>query len=462
MTTAWICLSRQALDRYLIPNMFELFIFFAIVLCLQINYGAPGLQFDKVASGVWLFTVGLNFLPVLEYNNEISGRTIWLIAASHLLLVGGFQFWSRASDHPTDYQGQVGGASVVLAGLSALFILATIAANISRGTVPIVGALSGLSRTRGAYLAGEIGGTWIDQIVSVARFPALAFVSLGPLFHSRGTRQLLMLAVVTGVSLVDYSFSIGQRASVVFALIAIATCYSIIHGQKVVRYLLVGILFLPIFYWLGSSFYLARSADFGRNPEYFVSLNCANADYGDLVRDSSDELKALSLSSCYFSSPIHNFDIFLEKRGESWTHRHGRYNAAIGFPEVFEETRRSIAKYNRRMDHAENPWSTGVRDFWLDFGAATPLAFLALGGLAGSASRRRTLWNEMQLARSSFLVVAGAMTPLISPLLLRSIVYTIISAHVLEFVWRAFLRQRVSVPESHSSAELLTIHKGAV
>ena len=414
--------------------MIFLFGYFLALLVVLRRAKAPLVRFDFVATAVWLFAVTIGFLPAIEYGSGLALTTVILVISGHSALIFGFLLTTTRNRSPLAYSGGVTTASVVLAASAAFFVLMTFLGDVIRGQIPLVGSLSGLANRRNSFLDGQLEQSMSELVAGWARYPALLFVCLIPLFIKRQEKTLAIVGLLTLISLADYSFGIGQRATLVFALLSILVSFLVIYRPGITQGLLVALVLLPVVYWFGSSFYLARSSNFADNPDAFLAFNCAGAEFGSLVEDRSVNVKAFTLSSCYFSSPIHNLDQFVSDNENSWDHTWGKYNLGVLFVGEFEEERDKIEKYYNRQNHAPNPWATGLRDFWLDFRefSFVPL-FLAGAGL-GTQQRRKRLVNEFQLARTSLLALTGFLVPFLSPLIIRAIVYPVIVSFVFELI----------------------------
>ena len=422
--------------------MIYLLIYFSVVLLVLRRAKAPAVRFDFVATAVWLFAVAIGFIPAIDYGTTVSTYTIILIIAGHSAMVFGFLIATTKNRSPLRYDGEIGVASAVMAAFASFFVVTSFSSDILSGQIPLLGSLSGLANQRTSFLDGELEQSLLELVVGWARYPALLFVCLVPLFVRRGEKKMMLLGFLTLIALADYSFGIGQRTTVVFAILSMIVGYLVIYRPSITQWLLVAVALLPLVYWFGSSFYLARSTNFADDPESFLAFNCADAEFGDLVQDRSIDVKAFTLSSCYFSAPIYNFDRFVSDNDRSWDHSWGKYNLGVLFPAEFEVERDKIEKYYRRQNHAPNPWATSLRDFWLDFREFSFVPLFIAGVGLGTQQRRKVLLNEFQLARTSLLALTGFLVPFLSPLIIRAIVYPVIVSYFFEFATRLLANKK--------------------
>ena len=300
------------------------------------------------------------------------------------------------------------------------FGLATALVAVVERRLPVVGAFTRVQDSRSEYLA--LGPSPRDAILLLLSYVATVFVVLLPQYTASGQRLNAFLALGGFAAIVDFNLSIGGRAGIVFTLISMGACYLIVYRPNLgahVRGLAAVALVVVV---LGGPFVLSRNQDFARQPNLYLAYNCVDAEFANLIDEGgSNTIRALAFSSCYFSSPVHTFDMMLEE----WDRDPlmGGYNTARIDPRTFVETRAEIARFLDRRDLAPNPWAGAVRDFWLDLGAWAPIGFAYLGIAIAALTPRSVIRSELELARMALICLVGFMVPFISPLVIPQIVY---------------------------------------
>lgn len=393
------------------------------------------LRFDFAVTLVWAASIALNLVPPLVGRAAFSFATIALIITSHAGLMMGFRL--GRGRHPTfDFTGLTvarrGGAIRLLAWVTAGMVALTVVANLRRGTFPVLGSFGKVDLARTAYLAaGTDSLDPLSRLVQALKYPTLAFVALTPWLLRVGRGRLVLLAGGGLLALADASFQVGGRADLVFAVISVAGAFLFVYRVRTRTLLIAAAIGAILFFVLGSTFALTRNTNFSADQAFFIARVCPLQERGPWVSgDGSPETAALAGTLCYFVAPTHNLDDFISTY-DDWDYTWGGYNAGLVTRGSFSETRAQIAENYVRRGLAPNPWATGVRDFWLDFGYLAPVAFVPLGYGVARLSRRCQVNDPMSLMRAALLLPWAFTLPFQSPVILPSLVYPLVLVELL-------------------------------
>jgi hypothetical protein len=297
--------------------------------------------------------------------------------------------------------------------------------------------LSQLEEARAEHWArGGENANGLDQVIRIFSYAATAYIMLAPLIwrqwkelpSSRRGRLIPygLMALLSGVLLVDQSLRDAGRVLIVYLVIGGGAIYLVLFPPNLKKavFILIGVLSLAFF--LSVTFYQYRNQSFYSNPQYYIERVCAGARPEAWVISGSDALQAATISSCYFTSPVHNLDAFLLNNGQSWDHTYGLYNASIFSDENFYKIREDLSWYYGLLGQARNPWATAARDYWLDWSWWAILAFVVTGAVFGWLSRKKVFQTETDLARFGLIAIAAFFMPFQSPLINRPMLYPIV------------------------------------
>lgn len=421
--------------------MLILTVYFAALFAWLLLRKTPMFSFPFVTTAIWLTVIAISSLGMITYRTEFAYSTAIFVIACHSAMLLGFFMIRADKERPRAMTGAYA-PSQILFMLSVLFIILQAASSLSQGHIPILGSAANIQQARFEHVAGE--GNALQSIARLFAYPTIAFVILMPIYFKHRQRAFFIGAILGMLMLMDMAFAEGGRAVIVFAGIGIIAtyflCYEVTFGRRFFTAVIGAIVVIQ----LGSTFYLSRNRDFGKNPDYYIARNCIGGTAANWVREGKLATQALALSSCYITAPVRMLDDFLT--GDIINHHTlGAYNFSIIYPVKFLDTRDRIANHYRAQDMGENPWSTSMRDFWIDWGYFSVLFCVPFGALFGMMTRRSRLRSELQVARYSLAVVAAVMIPFISPLVIRYIVYPIIVTWLVAAIIRVLPTKRVKV-----------------
>jgi hypothetical protein len=387
-----------------------------------------------IATAAWILVAVVDSIGLVDHVHELSWQTTAFIIGCHAAFMLGIAMIPREKGAPQSAV-EPGMASLLLAAVAVAFVMTQAVATLSSGQVPIIGTFANLASARAAHWYGDV--SVVHQLARILSYPTIGYCILLPIFWRAGHSLYAMLAGFAFLMLIDMSFAEGGRAALVFTAIAMIFAYLTTRKLTFARAGILTAAGLATMFVLASSFHLARSSNFERSPAAFVRHNCLGGQMGDLVYNSTAPIQALAVSSCYVTVPMRVLNENLQ--GGSFDHTFGAYNLAIFYDAGFTETREDIAWYYRSAGLAQNPWATSMRDLWIDFWYFAVLAYIPLGAAFGALTRRRYLVTEGQVIRYGCVVVAAALLPFISPLLIRYIVYPVIATWLVEAAVVLFL-----------------------
>jgi len=409
--------------------------FAALAAVFQFKRVSP-LRFDYFSTLIWLVSLSINFFGLVAYP-PLTATTIWFVVGCHLALIAGYNLVGAKSGGSYTFAGELGIRAQVLAVLTLAFVVLVAGRVVTEGQVPFVGALSRLQDARAEHW--ERGGEnayVMDQIIRIFSYGATAYLMIVPLIWRQwkdlpklrrgGLIPYVLLAVVSGALMVDQALRDGGRALIVYLLLGGGAIYLVIFPLNLRRGLLISIGGFALAFFLIVNFYQYRNQNFSSNPRYYIERVCAGSPPAAFVIRGSDALQAATVSSCYFTSPVHNLDAFLINNDQLWDHTYGLYSLSVFIPDSFLKIRDELAWYYRLLGEARNPWATAARDYWLDWSWWAVLAFVVTGIVFGWLSRKRVLRTETDLARFGLIVIAAFFIPFQSPLINRPMLYPIV------------------------------------
>lgn len=383
-----------------------------------------------MTTAVWLMSVLMSATRLITYDTDISSLTALFVIACHSMMLVGYRLAGGIDRRPTIIvTPQL--HSHVLATVALLYVGARFALTIGGGKVPIIGSAQTIAQNRMDLLDGNV--SLFESLVQALCYPAIAFVVLTPWFWKSGRRDLVWISIVTFLAITDDAISEGGRALFVYTALGMMSTYFICYEIKIGRKFFIGLFATLLGYQLATTIYINRNLNFERNVNFYINYNCYGGYVNPMIEPVSLDVTALLLSSCYATSPLRNLDDFSQN---DWDQKYGKYNLGIIFRADFDESRRDIANYYRVRGYGQNPWSTSIRDFWLDFGYWAVLAYLPLGFAFGRLTRHRYLSSEQHIIYTAMIVCAAFMIPFQSPLIIRYIIYPIVTAWLISLVTR--------------------------
>jgi len=309
----------------------------------------------------------------------------------------------------------------------------------------------------GRYGNGDVqwmtaGSGLLDLATQALKYPAMALAPLIAWLHRLGRHRLVLLAVAGVVAVADASFRIGGRADLVFVVVSMIAGMLFVYRLRLRALLIPAGIGVILFFVLGTTFALTRNPNFAGNQAFFIARICTVQEPGSWVDGTADpNTAALGASLCYFVSPMHSLDDFIHGR-DDWDFRLGGYNAGLLTRAAFADARNDIGEFYDGRGLGTNPWTTSVRDFWLDFGYAAPLVYFPMGYAIARVSRRQRPNNPFAMARAALLVPWALMIPFISPLIISSLMYPLLIVVALQFATRVgWLPRPVVLPVENPS-----------
>ena len=416
--------------------------------------GAHPLRFDLAVTLVWLFSVALNLSPQLVARAEFSSAAVGLVIGSHALLMMGFSLGrGRRPTFEVAPLARVGGGVGILAAATAVMVGLTLLRAVLTRSVPVLSSFGSIEVARARYLENLTAGSGLlDLATQALKYPAMALAPLIAWLHRLGRHRLVLLAVAGVVAVADASFRIGGRADLVFVVVSMIAGMLFVYRLRLRALLIPAGIGVILFFVLGTTFALTRNPNFAGNQAFFIARICTVQEPGSWVDGTADpNTAALGASLCYFVSPMHSLDDFIHGR-DDWDFRLGGYNAGLLTRAAFADARNDIGEFYDGRGLGTNPWTTSVRDFWLDFGYAAPLVYFPMGYAIARVSRRQRPNNPFAMARAALLVPWALMIPFISPLIISSLMYPLLIVVALQFATRVgWLPRPVVLPVENPS-----------
>lgn len=405
-------------------------------------------RFDVMFTGLLFVSALLGTLPLVDYPQAIRFETQFLIVLVHFPICIGFNLIGarsvqgiRTQDHTLLDVPRYPLLETVLIRMAALFVGLSVLKWGLTQQIPLASNILALNEIRSAHSFTQATSDTLGRILSLLSHFGFLYVALSPLY-ARGSRRKIAFAVLCAVAIADISLSSGGRATIVLLAIVLAATYVSLSRLSLRQILQGGIALSLAFYVLGGLFYLARNPNFAHNPELFLAHNCSGASYHPLIEDAGITIKAMALSSCYFSSPALSLQNFMGAVGSDWTPRLGSYMLSILFREEFVQTRLEIAEIFARLGMATNPWATFSRDLFVDFGYLMSIPALLIGVLLRRLIAAGPLASDLHLARFAVLAAAGFFAAFMSPFIIRPIVYPLMILLVLPLLLPLIQAQR--------------------
>ena len=410
-----------------------------IVLAIFRFRNVPIFRFDFLYTIMTAFGALIGTLPLVTYLTDLSLFVAAFIILTHASIVLGFGLNARFQRNgivpKMDDRGQL---IRFLALFTIAFIFLKLSFLIAIFELPILSKISSLGVLRSSHSFTEASGGLVERLIDALSHFAFTFVILTPLFLKKSSKQNLILAGIAFVLLVDHSLAVGARGLIVFMLISTLAVYSRYFEIQVSRSLFLFALALVTIYFLASQFYLVRNDYFSASPNFFISHNCAGGQMGDAFSNSLASVQATILSLCYFSSPPHFFQLFIDSTDWYWQHSLGQYNLSFVFPSTFSETREQLALLYDKLEVGTNPWSTFTRDLFIDFGYFLLVPAFFLGWFLRITLRKLSPKDPLHSLRFGILAGMGFMAPFISPLILRPLLYPLLITLFLPLVIKQF------------------------
>ncbi len=407
--------------------MIYLFLYFLVVSLFLFSRNTAIFRFDQFSTLSWLFATFLGSTGLIVHKSSLSFETIVLVIISHTFLVTAFHF-SHVSTVNKPRHRRIDQISFnIMIYCTLIFIIFALVRSAVEGNIPILSASYNIEVNRADHWENSKGG--IDRIVQILVYTSIPFLVIYPVLKK--TKFLTIIYIFSLILTVDNAVLEGGRALIVFVMISVASVMFSVRKIKIGSAFIYAAVGLFSVYILASQFYLARNTSFGSNVEGYIQYNCDGGRLAAPVKAMPLSIQSLSLSSCYFSTPLHSFD----RMRRDWNKRYnGAYNGGIIFGDEFSEAREEISNYFSSKRLAGNPWATSVRDFWLDIGYAAPLAFLIVGFVAGKIGKLGRSNSPTVLARYGLLGSIAFMMPYQSPFVLRYLIYSIIFTYLVELM----------------------------
>lgn len=159
-----------------------------------------------------------------------------------------------------------------------------------------------------------------------------------------------------------------------------------------------------------------------------------------LNEETAGAAGVLAISISYFSSPLTFFEIFMRDMEIcACTSKMGAYNFPfldVLLGENWFHIRSQIASFWQWQGYAANPWSTGLRDFLIDFGSIGALIFIAVFFFGLGALIRISAENQASLGRLAGGYFTGIclITPFLSPLFILNLSIPMYGLVILSFM----------------------------
>ncbi|WP_430416762.1 hypothetical protein [Parasphingorhabdus sp.] len=418
--------------------MIYLFVFFAAIAFFLFLKGVPTFRFDQFSTLSWLFSTFLGSTGLIVHKTPLAFETIILVMICHGVMLIGFSFAQRHTVVKPSSKIVDQLALNLISLLPVIFILFAMLRSAIEGNIPILSASSNIEISRDMHW--EEGKSGLDRLIQIFVYTSLPFLVVYPVLKK--TSYLTVIYAMSLMFAIDNALLEGGRALIIFIVISVVTVLFTVRKIRIGRIAIYSTLGLLMIYILGSQFYLARNTNFASNADRFIRYNCNGGTMAEPVKEMPVSIQSLTLSSCYFSTPLSNFDRMRRDWNKTYN---GAYNGGIVFTEGFVEAREDIANYFASRRLAPNGWSTSVRDIWLDVGYAVPLAFLIIGFVAAKIGKLGPKNSPGKLARYGLLGTVAFMMPYQSPFILRYVIYPVVFTYLIEIFVRLlvpFLRSK--------------------
>ncbi|MEO0487294.1 MAG: O-antigen polymerase [Pseudomonadota bacterium] len=400
-------------------------------------------RFDVVFSLVLFISAFLGTLPLLEYPQEVRFDTQLLMISVHLAVCMGYNALpsKTVAVAPLAAGGNASASSSrkkgavdiprhplfekALTTLAGIFVLVSVASWGIDRHIPLSSNVTNLYEIRASHTFVDASGDFFTRWLRLLSHFAFLYVVMSPLY-ARGSVVRKLFTLLCAIAMIDLSLATGARAAIVFMALATLACYASVNKFTARQMILAGLGAMVMFYVLGGLFYMIRNPYFSSAPELFLRHNCVDAAFHPLFEYSADVVKAMLLSSCYYSSPPLVLQNFLDATRGTWTPRMGSYTFSILFRDEFAQTRLEIADVLTRIGLSTNPWATFTRDLYVDFGYAMALPAFVIGIFLRFLVRWGHQKSDVYLARNAMLALAGFVAAFLSPFVIRQVVYPVL------------------------------------
>lgn len=385
-----------------------------------------------------------NFNPFLVYKNPISFSVIFLIVTVHFFFCVCF-LAARLTRHTEERDDLAVSRDNImyktLAMVSLTFVAIMIVDSLQQGSLPILSSFQNAQQIRDEHWQSVSGLSVISRMENALSYFGMMFIIAFPYARKHMRASMFILVLVT-VAVLEHSLLKGARASIILALIGLMASYFSVYSFNFRKLSLLTVILGTIFIVFGSYFYILRNQSFTAAPDVFLFHNCAGAAYSRLADLLSTTGKAAVLSSCYFSSPPHFFEVFMNAWHATEPLALGGYNFAIISSGTFTEIRGDIFDVFRFEGFGGNPWATFARDAYIDFGWAAPLFSALLGGALAWFAPLRAGSSYIATVRFGVLACFAFFMPFMSPLIIRPIIYSLLFLAAFPALLGVLLRQQ--------------------
>jgi hypothetical protein len=369
-----------------------------------------------------------SYNPFLEYPIEPSLFVISSIIMFHFAFCVSFGLFHGSSSKKPDAQTNLSRDQLLFSLLklgSASFAFFVLIFSLLGGDIPIISSFQNVSEIRQEHWQTAYASGISDRILNLFSYVALLYLVSFPYARKRLNASIYFFIAVL-VALTEHSLQSGARASIALFLIGFVAVYYSLNKISLWRSGMLIILGGFMFFVFGAYFYISRSPNFSMSPGAFLSHNCAGASYTTRADSLSVELKALVLSSCYFSSAPYFFEIFSRSMENSISYGLGAYNFSVFAGGIFVEIRQDIFDIFRHEGFGGNPWSTFARDSFIDFGWFAPVFAGVLGAFIARFSPSFAAESYLASAKFGILACFAFFMPFMSPMVIRPIVYPLL------------------------------------
>ena len=385
-----------------------------------------------------------NFNPFLVNRYPVSFSVVFIIVAVHFFFCVGFGL-SRSVRYAEERSQRAFLHDKIMyrtiAAVSLAFSALILFESFQRGALPILSSFQNAMQNRNAHWQTVNTLSFLFRVENLLSYFAMMFVIAFPYARKHMKASILILVVVT-IAIIEHSLLKGARASILLALIGLTASYISVYSFNLKKFGFLITIVCVIFLVFGGYFYISRNQDFAMAPEVFLFHNCAGAAYSELADMLSVTAKAAVLSSCYFSSPPHFFEVFLSSWQSTEPLALGGYNFSIISGAAFTEIRGDIFDVFRFEGFGGNPWATFARDAYIDFGWAAPLFAALLGAVLAWFAPLQAGSSYIATLRFGILACFAFFMPFMSPLVIRPIIYSMLFLAVFPALVGIFLQQR--------------------
>ncbi len=383
----------------------------------------------------WLIVLGTYLIGMVQYQRPLAVETFLLVGGSIGAFVLG-AYIGRRRLKPTDRpfgqpRNDVDRATLAGLCLLALIGVGMVASELVGGGFEVI--------TNFASQAGDIRNTYWEDFeaggaaagdaspLRSVRFygvvACLAVATLLPYATQQKRRGLQLIAVLAAAAVVLDGLLSAARFSIGVLALCLLVSAALVYGGASMRKIftlrrallggLIGFYFFVIFP-------AQRNPDVGRAAQASVARS-GDARIADWVTDTDASwLEVLAFSTSYFSTALDKLNYFVTQTDVFSWYTLGAYNLPQLASGTWHQTRLDIADLMGRQGWAPNPWSTGIRDFGIDFGVYAILVVGVLGFLAQYVYDKSVASRTYAgLITATYVSVSCAIFAFISPFQIR-------------------------------------------